>query len=46
MAIWWIFFAEMLDALDFPFKIPVGDLSGIIKGSKPPLLPFKDSSFV
>ncbi|KAN0099881.1 GPR1/FUN34/yaaH family domain containing protein [Hyaloscypha variabilis] len=33
MAIWWIFFATMLEALDFPFQIPVGDLSWIIKGA-------------
>lgn len=28
---WWIFFAIMLAALDFPFQIPVGDLSTTIK---------------
>jgi succinate-acetate transporter protein len=33
IAIWWIFFATMLEALDFPFQIPVGDLSWIIKGA-------------
>jgi succinate-acetate transporter protein len=32
MAGWWIFFAIMLAALDFPFQIPVGDLSTMIKG--------------
>lgn len=32
MAGWWIFFAIMLAALDFPFQIPVGDLSTAIKG--------------
>ncbi|KAL9079285.1 MAG: hypothetical protein Q9157_001808 [Trypethelium eluteriae] len=30
---WWIFFAIMLAALDFPFQLPVGDLSHIIKGA-------------
>jgi len=30
---WWIFFAIMLAALDFPFQLPVGDLSGIIRGA-------------
>ncbi len=30
---WWIFFAIMLAALDFPFQIPVGDLSTMIKGA-------------
>lgn len=30
---WWIFFAIMLAALDFPFQIPVGDLSTAIKGA-------------
>ncbi|KAF2636761.1 GPR1/FUN34/YaaH-class plasma membrane protein-like protein [Massarina eburnea CBS 473.64] len=30
---WWIFFAIMLASLDFPFEIPVGDLSGFIKGA-------------
>ncbi|KAF6219670.1 hypothetical protein HO133_004139 [Letharia lupina] len=33
MAGWWIFFAIMLASLDFPFSIPVGDLSHIIKGA-------------
>ncbi|KAI9759988.1 MAG: hypothetical protein M4579_001925 [Chaenotheca gracillima] len=31
MAGWWIFFAQMLASLDFPFQIPVGDLSTMIK---------------
>lgn len=30
---WWIFFAIMLASLDFPFNIPVGDLSHIIRGA-------------
>jgi len=30
---WWIFFAIMLASLDFPFQIPVGDLSTFIKGA-------------
>lgn len=30
---WWIFFAIMLASLDFPFQIPVGDLSTMIKGA-------------
>jgi hypothetical protein len=29
---WWIWFAIMLAALDFPFQLPVGDLSTMIKG--------------
>jgi uncharacterized protein len=29
---WWIFFAILLAALDFPFALPVGDLSTVIKG--------------
>ncbi|KAF1987491.1 GPR1/FUN34/YaaH-class plasma membrane protein [Aulographum hederae CBS 113979] len=29
---WWIFIAIMLAALDFPFQLPVGDLSQLIKG--------------
>lgn len=32
MAGWYIFFAIMLAALDFPFQIPVGDLSNLIRG--------------
>jgi len=32
MAGWWIFFAIMLAALDFPFQVPVGDLSTMITG--------------
>ncbi|KAF2443270.1 hypothetical protein P171DRAFT_58848 [Karstenula rhodostoma CBS 690.94] len=30
---WWIFIAIMLASLDFPFEVPVGDLSGFIKGA-------------
>ncbi|KAI9836341.1 MAG: hypothetical protein M1838_005078 [Thelocarpon superellum] len=30
---WYIFFAQMLAALDFPFQIPVGDMSHLIKGA-------------
>ncbi|KAJ4291634.1 hypothetical protein N0V90_009529 [Kalmusia sp. IMI 367209] len=30
---WWIFIAIMLASLDFPFELPVGDLSGVIKGA-------------
>ncbi|TKA58688.1 hypothetical protein B0A55_10790 [Friedmanniomyces simplex] len=30
---WWIFFAILLASLDFPFQLPVGDLSHIIKGA-------------
>lgn len=30
---WYIFFAILLAAVDFPFSLPVGDLSGIIKGA-------------
>lgn len=33
MAGWWIFAAIMLAALDFPFQIPVGDLSTVIPGA-------------
>ncbi|KAF7914628.1 uncharacterized protein EAF01_001034 [Botrytis porri] len=33
LAGWWIFFAIMLAALDFPFQIPVGDLSTLIRGA-------------
>jgi len=32
LAGWWIFIAIMLASLDFPFSLPVGDLSHIIKG--------------
>jgi len=30
---WWIFAAIMLASLDFPFALPVGDLSGLMKGA-------------
>jgi len=30
---WWIFSAIMLASLDFPFQLPVGDLSTVIKGA-------------
>lgn len=33
LAGWWIFFAIMLASLDFPFQLPVGDLSHLIKGA-------------
>jgi len=33
LAGWWIFCAIMLATLDFPFQIPVGDLSTLIKGA-------------
>lgn len=30
-AAWWIFFAQMLASVEFPFEIPVGDISHFIK---------------
>jgi len=33
MAGWYIFFAIMLAVIDFPFGLPVGDLSTVIKGA-------------
>lgn len=30
---WWILLAIMLAALDFPFQLPVGDLSHAIRGA-------------
>ncbi|KFY32508.1 hypothetical protein V493_00129 [Pseudogymnoascus sp. VKM F-4281 (FW-2241)] len=33
MAGWYMFFAIMLEELDFPFQIPVGDLSTLIMGA-------------
>lgn len=30
---WWIFVAIMLASLDFPFSVPVGDLSNLMKGA-------------
>jgi len=33
MAGWWIFTSIMLASLDFPFSLPVGDLSRLIKGA-------------
>jgi uncharacterized protein len=33
MAGWYVFFAIMLAAIDFPFGLPVGDLSTVIKGA-------------
>jgi succinate-acetate transporter protein len=33
MAGWWIFFAILLASVDFPFNLPVGDLSTMIKGA-------------
>jgi hypothetical protein len=33
MAALWIFLSIMLEVLDFPFKIPIGDLSNFIKSN-------------
>ena len=30
---WWIFFAILLASLDFPFQLPVVDLSRFVKGA-------------
>jgi len=30
---WWIFVAILLASLDFPFQLPVGDLSTVVKGA-------------
>lgn len=30
---WYIFFAIMLASVDFPFSLPIVDLSGLIKGA-------------
>lgn len=32
LPIWHIFIAQILDAVDFPFSLPVGDLSTVILG--------------
>jgi len=32
LAGWWIFVALMLAVVDFPFQLPVGDLSSVIRG--------------
>lgn len=29
---WYIFTSQMLLAVDFPFNLPVGDLSTVVKG--------------
>ncbi|KAI4204860.1 MAG: hypothetical protein LQ350_000926 [Teloschistes chrysophthalmus] len=31
LAGWWIFFAQMLASVDFPYQIPVGDISHLIR---------------
>ncbi|KAI4245984.1 MAG: hypothetical protein L6R40_002200 [Gallowayella cf. fulva] len=31
LAGWWIFFAQMLASVDFPFQLPVGDISHLIR---------------
>ncbi|KAL8769710.1 MAG: hypothetical protein Q9209_004326 [Squamulea sp. 1 TL-2023] len=31
LAAWWIFFAQMLASVDFPFQLPVGDISHVIR---------------
>ena len=30
--VWYLFFSLMLESVDFPFSLPVGDLSSIVKG--------------
>ena len=30
---WYLFFVQLLAAVDFPLNLPVGDLSGMIKGA-------------
>lgn len=30
--IWYIFVAQMLESIDFPFALPVGDLSEVVLG--------------
>lgn len=30
--IWHIFLMQILEAVDFPFRIPVGDLSSVVPG--------------
>jgi hypothetical protein len=32
LPIWWIFIAQIFEAVDFPLTIPVGDLSTVILG--------------
>ncbi|KAI2790235.1 hypothetical protein POX_d05742 [Penicillium oxalicum] len=32
LPIWWIFAAQIFEAVDFPFSLPVGDLSTVIQG--------------
>jgi succinate-acetate transporter protein len=34
MAGWYLLLAILLDTVDFPLSLPVGDLSGIIKGRR------------
>mgnify|MGYP002804297976 CR=1 FL=1 len=33
LAAWWVFLSSMLAVVDFPFQLPVGDLSRFIKGA-------------
>lgn len=30
--VWWIFIAQIFEAVDFPVRVPVGDLSSIVMG--------------
>lgn len=32
MMIWYVLLVQLLEAVDFPITLPVGDLSNIIKG--------------
>ncbi len=31
---WWIFVAILLETLDFPFQLPVGDMSSFLRRRK------------
>lgn len=32
MVVWYLLAIQLFEAVDFPFVLPVGDLSGLIKG--------------
>jgi hypothetical protein len=34
MSVWYSFFALMLEIMEFPFRIPVGDLSNMFKDNR------------
>lgn len=42
MMVWYLLVVQLLESVDFPVTLPVGDLSQLIKGKKERLLAKKE----